>query len=91
MLAALDHANARLYSQSGSHEDFVGSGTSLTVVLVVGHHAFVGHVGDARAYLLRLGRLELLTADDAMVRRCGRAEFEERTAGETACERVALA
>lgn len=66
LLAALDHANARLYEQSGSHEDFVASGTSLTVVLVVGAHAFVGHVGDARAYLARLGRLEMLTADDAM-------------------------
>jgi len=66
LLAALEHANARLYEQSGSHEDFVASGTSLTVVLVVGAHAFIGHVGDARAYLARLGRLELLTADDAM-------------------------
>jgi len=66
LLAALDHANARLFAQSGSHEDFVGSGTSLTAVLIVGRHAFVGHVGDARAYLLRLGRLETLTADDAM-------------------------
>jgi serine/threonine protein phosphatase PrpC len=65
-LAALDHANARLYSQSGSNDDFVSSGTSLTAVLIVAGHAFVGHVGDARAYLLRLGRLELLTADDAM-------------------------
>jgi PPM family protein phosphatase len=64
LLAALDHANARLYAQSGSHEDFVGSGSSLTAVLLVGHHAFLAHVGDARAYLLRLGRLETLTTDD---------------------------
>jgi serine/threonine protein phosphatase PrpC len=66
LLAALDHANARLYAQSGSHEDFVSSGTSLTAVLLVGHQALVGHVGDARAYLLRLGRLDMLTSDDAM-------------------------
>jgi hypothetical protein len=66
LLAALDHANARLYAQSGSHEDFVGSGTSLTAVMLVGHQALVGHVGDARAYLLRLGRLDMLTSDDAM-------------------------
>lgn len=66
LLSALDHANAKLYEQSGSHEDFVASGTSLTAVLVVGAHAFVGHVGDARAYLSRLGRLEMLTADDAI-------------------------
>ena len=66
LLAALDHANARLFADSGSHEDFVGSGASLTAVLVVGEHALVGHVGDARAYLLRLGRMETLTVDDAM-------------------------
>jgi serine/threonine protein phosphatase PrpC len=66
LLAALEHANARLYAESGSHEDFVGSGTSLTAVLVVGEHALVGHVGDARAYMLRLGVLESLTVDDAM-------------------------
>lgn len=66
LLGALDHANARLYAHSGSHEDFVACGTSLTAVLVVGHHAFVGHVGDARAYLLRMGRLEPLTSDDAL-------------------------
>ncbi len=63
---ALDYANARLYAQSGSHDDFVASGTSLTAVMLVGHQALVGHVGDARAYLLRLGRLDMLTSDDAM-------------------------
>lgn len=66
LLAALDHANARLFAQSGSTDDFVGSGTSLTTVMIVGGHAFVGHVGDARAYMLRVGRLEALTSDDAM-------------------------
>ncbi|MDQ2908109.1 MAG: protein phosphatase 2C domain-containing protein [Candidatus Eremiobacteraeota bacterium] len=66
MLAALDHANSRLFGEGGTHEDFVGSGTSLTAALVVGEHALVGHVGDARAYLLRLGNVELLTVDDAM-------------------------
>lgn len=66
LLAALDHTNGRLYAQSGSHEDFVGGGTSLTAVMIVGHHAFVAHVGDSRAYLQRLGRLDMLTADDAM-------------------------
>jgi serine/threonine protein phosphatase PrpC len=66
LLAALDHANARLFGLSGSNEDFVGSGTSVTAVLVVGYQAFVAHVGDARAYLLRLGRIESLTTDDAL-------------------------
>ncbi|GAC1305064.1 MAG: hypothetical protein NVSMB21_06300 [Vulcanimicrobiaceae bacterium] len=66
MLAALDHTNARLYRQSGSHDDFVAGGTSLTVLLVVGAHGFIGHVGDARAYLSRGDSFEMLTADDAI-------------------------
>ena len=66
LLAAFDHANARLFGLSGSNEDFVGSGASVTAVLVVGYQAFVAHVGDARAYLLRLGRVESLTTDDAL-------------------------
>jgi len=66
LLSALDLVNARLYAQSGSNDDFVGSGTSLTAVLIVNNHAFVGHAGDSRAYLMRLGGLELLTADDAV-------------------------
>ena len=90
LLAALDHANARLFAQSGSHEDFVGSGASLTAVLIVGHHAFIAHVGDARAYLLRLGHLETLTADDAMFARRGGTECENLAAGKAADARVAL-
>ncbi len=66
LYAALDHANARLFAQSGSHEDFVGSGASITAIMLVGHHAFVGHVGDSRAYRFSLGRLETLTSDDAI-------------------------
>ena len=64
LLGALDYANGRLYEQSGSHDDFVAGGTSLTAVLIASHHALVAHVGDARAYLVRLGRLEVLTNDD---------------------------
>ena len=34
LLGALDYANGRLYEQSGSHDDFVAGGTSLTAVLI---------------------------------------------------------
>ncbi len=66
LLAALDHANGKLFADGGSHDDFVGSGASVTAVLVVGEQAFVGHVGDARAYLARDAGIEMLTVDDAM-------------------------
>jgi protein phosphatase len=66
LLGAFEHANARLFELGGSNADYVASGASVTGAIVAGEHAFVGHVGDARAYLLRLGRVEMLTVDDAM-------------------------
>lgn len=66
VLAALSYANSRLFSQSASHDDYVAGGTSVTAALIVGDHAFVGHVGTSRAYLLRDGGLEALTHDDAL-------------------------
>ena len=66
MLAAFAHANGRLYSQSGSHDDYVASGTSLTAALVVGAQIYIGHVGEARAYLLRDEKISPLTEDDAI-------------------------
>jgi serine/threonine protein phosphatase PrpC len=64
--AAFSAANARVYAHSGSTEDYVASGTSLTAALIVGDHAFVGHVGATRAYLGRDGALSTLTSDDAV-------------------------
>ena len=66
LASAFSAANARIYAHSGSTEDYVASGTSLTAALIVGDHAFVGHVGATRAYLGREGTLRPLTADDAV-------------------------
>jgi len=66
LAAAFSAANARVYAHSGSTEDHVASGTSLTAALIVGDHAFVGHVGGTRAYLCRDGALTALTKDDAL-------------------------
>jgi PPM family protein phosphatase len=66
LAAAFSAANARIYAHSGSTDDFVASGTSLTAALIVGDHAFVGHVGATRAYLGRDGALSSLTTDDAL-------------------------
>jgi protein phosphatase len=66
LAAAFSAANARVYAHSGSTDDFVASGTSLTAALIVGDHAFVGHVGATRAYLGREGALSALTTDDTL-------------------------
>ncbi|MBV8579909.1 MAG: protein phosphatase 2C domain-containing protein [Candidatus Eremiobacteraeota bacterium] len=66
LAAAFSAANARVYAHSGSTDDYVASGTSLTAALIVGDHAFVGHVGATRAYLGRDGALTTLTTDDTI-------------------------
>jgi len=71
MLAAFAHANNRIYAQSGSHDDYVAAGASLTAALVVGSQIYIGHVGEARAYLVREEKLSLLTEDDAIAPEVG--------------------
>jgi protein phosphatase len=45
---------------------FSGSGSTLTMIQIVGDQLLTGHVGDSAAYLLRAGTLEKLTIDHTM-------------------------
>jgi len=66
LIAALSGANARVYAHSGSHDDYIASGTSLSVALIVGERAHIAHVGRTRAYLCRDDSLMPLTSDDEL-------------------------
>ncbi len=66
LIGALSAANARVFAHSGSHDDYVSSGTSLSVALIVGDRAHIAHVGRTRAYLCRDDALMALTNDDAL-------------------------
>ena len=66
LIAALSAANARVFAHSGSHDDHVASGTSLSVALIVGERAHIAHVGRTRAYLCRDDSLMPLTTDDEL-------------------------
>ena len=61
-----------------------GSGTTLTAALVLGQQMTIGHVGDSRAYALRMdGRVEVLTRDHSLVKRLeelGQISSEESAA-----------
>src|SRR6516164_7528174 len=54
-------ANASIHSRGQQNLDFKGMGTTSTVLLLLPEAAWLGHVGDSRAYRVRDGRIEQLT------------------------------
>lgn len=64
---AVGAANAAVYQKASSSAKFKQMGTTLTLLYREGDTAYVAHVGDSRAYLLRDGILKRLTADHSLV------------------------
>lgn len=54
---------------AGAQSSTPRMGTTLTMALVFGPIAYVAHVGDSRAYLLRAGQLSRLTRDHTLAQR----------------------
>jgi serine/threonine protein phosphatase PrpC len=44
-------------------------GTTLTTVVIIGDIAYIGHVGDSRAYLVNSDNIEQITRDHSLVQR----------------------
>jgi protein phosphatase len=63
LCAAASEASARIYDQAASEPRLQGMGTTLTGLFIFRDRAFVVHVGDSRAFLLRTGRARQLTND----------------------------
>jgi protein phosphatase len=55
-----------LQAQGKHNPKLAGMGTTLTVAYTVGLDAFIGHLGDSRAYLFRQGVLAQLTSDHTL-------------------------
>lgn len=64
---AVVRANRRIFETAASDESLHGMGTTLVALLVDEDRATIAHVGDSRAYRLRDGRVEQLTADHSLV------------------------
>ncbi len=75
-------ANARIRNLAKRIER--PAGTTTTAIMLFGHDAIIGHIGDSRAYLLRGGELAQLTHDHSLVQklidlgqyRPGESEFD---------------
>jgi protein phosphatase len=64
--AGIRAANAAVFAAS-LDEEFRGMGTTMVALALAGSEAFVGHVGDSRAYLIRSEVCSQLTADHSRV------------------------
>ena len=64
---AIRLAGKRIYEKASAEPEFKGMGTTVLVLLVEGGQAFVAHVGDSRAYLVRADTIEQLTEDHSLV------------------------
>jgi serine/threonine protein phosphatase PrpC len=65
--AAIGQADRSIYEDAAADPEVAGMGTTLTAIYFAEGRAFLGHVGDSRAYLYRDGRARQLTEDHSWI------------------------
>lgn len=71
--AAIAEADRRIYELSSTDPEVAGMGTTLTALFFRDRRAYLGHVGDSRAYLFRDGHARQLTEDHSWIQEQVRA------------------
>lgn len=61
------YANGSVYHASQADPAKAGMGTTLTALYLAGDDAYIAHVGDSRAYLMRNGAVMRITEDHTLV------------------------
>lgn len=64
---AFVEANASIHARGQQNPEFGGMGTTTTALLLRPDGAWIGHVGDSRAYRIRDGQIEQLSFDHSLV------------------------
>jgi serine/threonine protein phosphatase PrpC len=64
---AFAEANASIHACGQANREFEGMGTTTTAVLIRPDGAWIGHVGDSRAYRIRDGWIEQLSYDHSLL------------------------
>jgi protein phosphatase len=72
---AFERANAEVHDLASRTPELAGMGTTGVALLLHDGSAWVGHVGDSRAYRMRGGHLEALTQDHSLVAELQRRGF----------------
>ncbi|RME63306.1 MAG: hypothetical protein D6790_04895 [Caldilineae bacterium] len=63
MRTVIKQANTAIYQKALDNPAMRGMGTTVVLAAICGERLYLAHAGDSRAYLLRDGRLHLLTLD----------------------------
>lgn len=64
---AINSVNDKIFLKAFEFSECSGMGTTITMAYIHGTKAFIGHVGDSRAYLLREGELIQITEDHTLI------------------------
>ncbi len=67
LVASVEEAGARIFLAAKKDRTRRGMGTTATVAGLIDKVLFIGQVGDSRCYILRNGRLSLVTKDQSLV------------------------
>lgn len=67
LVQSIEYTGAAIFQDSRSDRSRRGMGTTATIAVFLDERLFVGQVGDSRAYLLRGGKLSLLSRDQSLV------------------------
>jgi protein phosphatase len=67
LTAALQHTNQAIYEAARNDHRLMGMGTTIVAAILTEDTAWIAHVGDSRAYLIRAGEVEQVTRDHTMV------------------------
>ncbi|MGI6059965.1 MAG: Stp1/IreP family PP2C-type Ser/Thr phosphatase [Blautia sp.] len=65
--AAIENANTQLLREASDNEAMSGMGTTMVLVTIVGHYAYVANVGDSRLYLIDENKISQITKDHSLV------------------------
>ena len=64
---AIHYSNDSIYKKSLLNSEFVGMGTTLSMILIKDNTLFYGHVGDSRIYIIRKNEITKITEDHSLV------------------------
>ncbi len=67
LMSAVTLANRKIFDAAANQKEQARMGATIVAVWLQGERLSLAHVGDSRAYLLRGGSLEQLTADHSLV------------------------